>query len=174
MNHYYFNATNGGSQAEWVATLTLVWNRPASASSSVHSSINNLGLFLYNTANSNLVMASTSRVDNVQHIFVPNLAPGRYDLQVWKAGGSSIVSQSESYALAWAFVTPRLSLVKSGANATLSWPAYPAGFEIEASPGLSPPSWSLDVVPAAVLVNGTNTVQIPMTNAVQFFRLSEP
>ena len=71
------------------------------------------------------------------------------------------------------FVTPSLSLVKSGANATLSWPAYPAGFEI-ASPSLNPPSWSMDVVPSAVLVNGTHTIQIPMTNAVQFFRLSEP
>lgn len=174
VNHYYFNVTNGVSNAIFVATATLAWNRPASSSSLVQSSINNLGLFLYNAANSNLVMVSTSMVDNVQHIFVPRLAPGRYDLQVWKAGGSGIVSSSESYGLAWAFTAPVLGLAKSGANANLSWPVYPAGFEVQAATNLSAPSWSANNLPAAVFASGTNTLQIPMTNGAQFFRLREP
>jgi len=82
VNHYYFNVTNGVSEAMFTATATLVWNRQRNK-----SGINNLNLFLYNAANSNLVAVSTSAVDNVEHIFVPNLAQGRYDLQVWKAGG---------------------------------------------------------------------------------------
>jgi hypothetical protein len=174
VNHYYFNATNGANHGAWVATITLAWNRPSSGSSQTHAAINNLGLFLYNTANSNLVMVCTSMVDNIQHIFVPHLAPGRYDLQVWKAGGSSIVTDSESYGLAWAFAASTLSLDRSGADANLSWPAYPAGFEVQAAASLSSPVWTTNNLPAPVFVNGTNTVQIPMTNAVQFFRLSEP
>lgn len=174
VNHYYFNVTNGMSNAVFIATATLVWNRPSSASSSIHSSINNLGLFLYNTANSNLVMVSTSMVDNVQHIFVPHLAPGRYDLQVWKAGGSSIVSTSESYALAWAFTAPAFDMAENGTNLTLSWPAYPAGFEIQTTPNLITTTWSASPLPAAIFAIGTNTVQIPMTNNAQFFRLYEP
>jgi hypothetical protein len=113
-------------------------------------------------------------VDNVQHIFVPRLAPGRYDLQVWKAGGSGIVRASESYGLAWAFTAPALSVAKSGSNAILSWPAYPAGFQVETATSLSAPVWSSNSLPAAVFAAGTNTVQIRMTNAVEFFRLSEP
>ena len=94
VNHYYFNVTNGASNATFTATMTLVWNRQQN-----QTAINDLNLFLYNCANSNLVACSTSLVDNVEHIFVPKLAPGRYDLQVWKAGGSGIVSASEIYAL---------------------------------------------------------------------------
>ena len=174
INHYYFNITNGASNAVFTASVTLVWNRPKSASSSVHSSINNLALFLYNAANSNLVMVSTSMVDNVQHIYVPRLASGRYDLQVWKAGGSSIVTTSESYALAWSFTSPSLSLTKSGSNVNLSWPAYPAGFEVQSTTNLITTPWSADNLPATVFANGTNTVQVPMTGSVQFFRLAEP
>ena len=97
VNHYYFNATNGVSNATFTATATLVWNRQRN-----QSAINNLNLFLYNAANSNLVAVSTSAVDNVEHLFVPKLAQGRYDLQVLKKGGT-YVSASETYALAFEF-----------------------------------------------------------------------
>ena len=46
------------------------------------SSVNNLALFLYNSANGNLVTNSVSTVDNVQHIYIPSLPRGKYDLQV--------------------------------------------------------------------------------------------
>src|SRR6202021_1127262 len=90
VNHYFFNVTNGNGNAAFTLTTTLVWNRHRNK-----TAINNLELFLYNAANSNLVASSTSVVDNVQHVFVPQLAQGRYDLQVWKAGGGSIVSTNE-------------------------------------------------------------------------------
>lgn len=174
INHYYLNATNGTSNAVFTVTATLAWNRPASASSSVHASINNLALFLYNAANSNVVMVSTSIVDNVQHIFVPHLAPGRYDLQVWKAGSSGFVTSSETYALAWAIAPVSFESVQSGTNLTLSWPIYPAGFEIQSTPNLTTTPWSTSIIPSSTIVNGTNEVQIPMTNSTQFFRLYEP
>lgn len=165
--HYYFNATNAMAYA---ATATLTWNRHQNT-----TGINRLALFLFNAANSNLVACSTSLVDNVQHVFVPRLSPGRYDLQVWKAGGVpglQIVSTTEPYALAWAFVAPELSLAKSGGNAALSWPVYPAGYAVEATTNLTTPAWSTANLPTASFATGTNVMEVPATNPAVFFRLS--
>ncbi len=117
VNHYFFNATNG------FVTATLVWNRQLG-----ETNINDLDLFLYDCARSNLVTCSTSRVDNVEHIFLPKLAAGSYDLQVLKNGGANVVSDDETYALAFEFAPAKLNLARAGANAVLTWPVYPAGF----------------------------------------------
>jgi hypothetical protein len=168
VNHYYFNVTNGVSEAMFTATATLVWNRQRNK-----SGINNLNLFLYNAANSNLVAVSTSAVDNVEHIFVPNLAQGRYDLQVWKAGGS-FVSSSETYALAFEFFSMPLGIVISGTNVVLQWPLYPAGFVLESATNLNPPvSWNTNG-PAPVVTNNQNSVVMGITNTSLFFRLWRP
>lgn len=166
VNHYYFDVTNSLPGAVFVATATLVWNRQQN-----QSGINNLELFLYDCANSNLVAGSTSLVDNVQHVFVPRLPPGRYDLQVWKAGGPGMVSKAEPYALAFAFTTTALSIALDGTNAMLMWPAYPAGFQVEATTNLSPPVWSNGLLPAPVFTNGQNMLVVSPTHAAQFFRL---
>lgn len=168
VNHYFFNATNGNG-ATFMATATLVWERQNG-----QSSINNLDLFLYNCANSNLVLCSTSLVDNVEHVFVPRLPPGRYDLQVWKAGGSGIVSSAETYALAWSFVSPSLAVAKSGTNLTLSWPAYPDGFHLETAADLVAANWRSNNIAPPVFTNGWNAVVMAPTNAAQFFRLRTP
>ncbi|HEY2329619.1 MAG TPA: S8 family serine peptidase [Verrucomicrobiae bacterium] len=167
VNHYYFNATNGPGNV--IATATLVWNRQEN-----QTGINNLDLFLYNCASSNLVTCSTSRVDNVEHIFTPNLPPGRYDLQVWKAGGLGIVSAAEPYALAFSFTSPTLALAKSGTNLNLSWPVYPAGFLAEASTNLTSGTWSTNNLPEPIITNGQNVIWLNATNASQFFRLRMP
>lgn len=168
VSHYYFNATN--VPGNFAVTATLVWNRQQN-----QTDINNLDLFLYNCANSNLVACSTSQVDNVEHIFVPQLAPGRYDLQVWKAGGSllSVVSDSETYALAWAFTSTQLTITNNGLNATLTWPAYPAGFKVETTTNLHSPAWSTSQIPASIFTNGQNVLFLSATNSVQFFRLHQ-
>jgi hypothetical protein len=172
INHYYFSVTNGVGKATFAATATLVWNRQQG-----RMSINNLNLFLYNAANSNLVACSTSVVDNVEHIFVPKLTPGRYDLQVWKAGGipnGSIVSYSETYALAWTFFTTPLSATQSGNYFVLSWPVYPDGFVLASAANLTPPVvWSTNN-PAPTVANNMNWVVIGKTSALQFFRLQPP
>jgi hypothetical protein len=169
VKHYYFNVTNSVSNALFTATLTLVWNRQQN-----QSSINNLNLFLYNAANSNLVAVSTSAVDNVEHIFVPKLAQGRYDLQVWKAGGLTIVSSSEAYALAFEFFSMSLNVAKSGTNVVLKWPVYPTGFILESTTNLiSPILWSTNN-PAAAVTNSQNCVTLGATNGSQFFRLRRP
>ena len=169
MNHYYFNVTNGASNAPFTVTATLVWNRQQN-----QSGINNLDLFLYDTANSNLVACSTSLVDNVEHIFIPCLPQGRYDLQVWKAGGLNTVSFSETYALAWAFVAPTLSIAKSATNVALTWPVYPAGFRVEAATNLVSPVWSTNNLSSPVITNSLNSLMLNATNAQQFFRLRQP
>jgi hypothetical protein len=164
VNHYYFNATNGPDGV--MLTTTLVWNKQNGK-----TAINNLELFLYDCASSNLVACSTSLVDNIQHIYVPQLAPGRYDLQVWEAGGSGIVSASETYALAWAFVAPTLNIAQSGTSAALTWPLYPAGFVAETAANLTAPAWTTSGISSPIITNGQNLVWLDATNDAQYFRL---
>jgi hypothetical protein len=163
VTHYFFNVTNSAT-----LTTTLVWMRHRN-----QTAINNLDLFLFNCADSNLVACSTSLVDNVEHIFLPKLPPGRYDLQVWKAGGN-FVSSSEGYALAWNFSSPALAISNGGTNVNLSWPIYPAGFAVAATTNLSSPNWSTNNLPTVNFTNGQNQITIPATNSAQFFRLQTP
>jgi hypothetical protein len=171
VKHYYFNVTNSAANAAFTATATLVWNRQQN-----QTDINNLDLFLYNTANGNLVAASTSTVDNVEHIFIPKLPQGRYDLQVWmSASGINPVNNSEAYALAWEFFSQSLNAAGSGANLTLSWPVYPDGFVVESTANLiSPGVWNTNNIPPPVVMNNQNVILINATNGVQFFRLRRP
>lgn len=170
-NHYYFNVTNGSSDAAHTLTATLVWNRQQN-----QSAINDLDLYLYDTASSNLVAESTSFVNNVEHLYVPALPPGRYDLQVWKAGGNMAngrISSSETYALAWEFFALPLAITGTETNVTLRWPVYPDGFRLQSTTNLAVGSWAtLTNVPA--LSTGTNAMTLPTTNGTQFFRLKRP
>jgi hypothetical protein len=170
IHHYYFNVSNTVASAKFTATATLVWLRHQGM-----TDINNLDLFLYNCANSNLVACSTSQVDNVEHIWITGLAPGRYDLQVWKAGGISTVSTDETYALAFEFVPQPAATITGGASPRLTWPLYPAGYLVVAQTNLLSGAWStngLSVVP--VITNGQNSIPLNTTNALQFFRLRKP
>jgi hypothetical protein len=168
VKHYYFNVTNDVSNATFTATITLVWNRHRS-----QTSINNLDLFLYNAISSNLVACSTSLVDNVEHIWLPRLPQGRYDLQVFKSGGATITT-SETYALAFEFFSMSLNVAKSGTNVVLKWPVYPTGFILESTTNLiSPILWSTNN-PAPTVTNGQNRVTLGATNGSQFFRLRRP
>jgi hypothetical protein len=169
VNHYYFNVTNGLSNAAFTATATLVWNRQRN-----QTNINNLDLFLYDALSSNLVAASTSLVDNVEHLWLPQLPPGRYDLQVLKNGGPNIVSSSETYALAWEFSSTLLNVAPSGTNLVLSWPIYPDNFVLASATNLAAPIiWSTNN-PAPVVTNNLNWILVSATNASQFFRLQPP
>ena len=168
VKHYYCNVTNGVSNATFTATATLVWNRHRS-----QTSINNLDLFLYNAISSNLVACSTSLVDNVEHIWLPRLPQGRYDLQVFKSGGATITT-NETYALAFEFFSMSLNVAKSGTNVVLKWPVYPTGFILESTTNLiSPILWSTNN-PAPAVTNSQNCVTLGATNGSQFFRLRRP
>lgn len=169
VNHYVFNVTNSTGGAAFTLTATLAWNRHYN-----QTAINNLALFLYNAANSNLVAASTSLVDNVQHVYVPRLAQGRYDLQVWKVGGS-FVTNAEPYALAWGIFSESLTVQRAGTNIALSWPAYPAGFAVASAANLnSPIVWSTNNIPPPVFTNNQMVLWLSPANSAQFFRLQTP
>src|SRR6185503_3575184 len=120
--HYYFNLPT--NSAAFSAAATLVWKKGTGP-------LVNLELFLYETSSNRLVTCSTSSVDNVEHIFVPKLPAGRYDLQVLKR---SAVPLAESYALAFDFTPAKLSIARSGTNVVVSWPASPAGFALQTTP----------------------------------------
>lgn len=169
VSHYYFTVTNSYSNALFTVTATLAWNRQTN-----QTAVNDLDLFLYDTATSNLIAQSISGVDNVEHIYT-NVPPGRYDLQVLKYGGSPAngnLTSSETYALAWEFFAHPLDCVITNGNALLSWPVYPAGFLLQSTPDLST-GWST-VNLARTIANGTNQVSVPVTGSNQLFRLRRP
>jgi hypothetical protein len=173
VNHYYFNVTNGDPDAEFVATATLAWNRQQT-----QSAINDLDLFLYDAVSSNLVACSTSLVDNVEHLFVPHLPPGRYDLQVLKNGGLTSggrrVTTTDSYALAFEFFSPTLGISPADTNALVSWPIYPAGFVLETTVSLDDPlAWTNNAT-VPVITNKLNQVGVEDSIGNQFFRLRRP
>ena len=96
-NHYFFDLTNPpNSSFQFTATLT--WERQFG-----QSGINNLDLYFYDVLTNTLLGASISTVDNVEHLYLPTLASGRYDLEVFYNGASPIGLGGETYALAFDF-----------------------------------------------------------------------
>jgi hypothetical protein len=161
--HYYFHLPTNSSA--YSATATLVWKKGT-------GTLTNLDLFLYETTSNTLVTCSTSSVDNVEHLFVSKLPAGRYDLQVLKRG--SVLSGTESYALAFDFSPVKLTAGLSGTNVVVSWPASPAGFTLQAATSLSAPIvWENISATNSILSNAMNTVTVPSSSA-KYFRLYRP
>jgi hypothetical protein len=167
VRHYYFELTNGAPRAAFTGTATLAWNRQAN-----HTTINELDLYLYNVATGNLVAVSSNAIDNVKHIFVTRLPPGRYDLQVVKTAANTVTA-SETYALAFEFFSMKLSVTQSGGNLVFSWPVYPAGFWLETAPTLNSTSWTESGV-TPIVTNYHNVVTISAASGNQVFRLVRP
>ena len=96
VRHYFFNVLGPSNRT---FTATLVWNRQQN-----QTAINDLDLFFYRVSDNTLVASSVSLVDNVEHLCVTNLAPGVYNLQVFKSGGAiKRVTNNETYGLAFDF-----------------------------------------------------------------------
>lgn len=169
VDHYYFNLTNAPGNAPFTATATLVWNRHQN-----ELNINDLDLFLYDANSSNQVAASASAVDNVEHLFLPGLPPGRYDLEVLKHGGMNRVSRNETYALAFEFFNLSLNIAPSGSGMTITWPIYPAGFVLESTTNLTPPLVWSRVTQAPTVTNRQNVVILNAADNIRFFRLRGP
>jgi hypothetical protein len=98
VNHYFFDLSTTPSRE---LTATLTWQRQPN-----QLTVNNLELYLYDANSGALLASSESVVDNVEHLYVPGLPAGRYNLQVLKRGGLAMVSGSETYALAFEFGPP--------------------------------------------------------------------
>jgi hypothetical protein len=167
INHYYFNLPVATART-FTLTATLAWNRAFNATDA-----KNLNLFLYDTSNAALVASSASTVDNVEHLYVTNLAAGRYDLQVWKKGGITDLG-TETYALAFESFALSLQVARAGDQVVISWPIAPTGFRLQSASNLNPPiSWT-DVVAASTVTNNQNRVVVDAASSVQFFRLIRP
>jgi uncharacterized repeat protein (TIGR03803 family) len=74
--------------------------------------------------------------------------------------------------------TPQLTIVSSGTNVILNWPANFAGFDytgytLQSATNVVPPvAWSV-VSPGAAVANGQDIVTNPMSGSQMFFRLTE-
>ena len=166
VNHYYFQL-NGNSESAFIATLTLAWNRQLD-----QTDINNLDLFLYDTKNNSLVASSQSGVDNVEHIFISGLKPGRYDLQVLKNGGTANrVSNDETYALAFDFAPLTLGYARSGNSIVLSWAGSATQFGLQSSTNLALANGWTAVTNQVIPASGQNTVTVAASGDNQVFRL---
>ena len=65
---------------------------------------------------------------------------------------------------------PALTIITSGTNSVLSWPATGAAFQLQQSGDLSAPNWVAVPAPVAA-TNGQNTVTIPTAATHVFYRL---
>jgi hypothetical protein len=97
INHYYFTLTSAAT-----ATATLDWELQSN-----QTTLNNLDLLLFNVVSGTMVAESDSLVDNVEHIYLPSLGAGEYDLEVVKRGNSGtntgFLDTGETYGLAYNF-----------------------------------------------------------------------
>lgn len=86
------------------------------------------------------------------------------------AGGSS--SLGTVFNLSASSVgLPRLTILLSGENVVLLWPASAAGFTLQSTANLASPSvWTPVLIPP-VVVNGQNAVTNPISQSQQFYRL---
>jgi hypothetical protein len=156
--HYFVQLSNAPSYS---ATITLTWLKGAGDPA-------NLDLYLFNATTGALITNSISGVDNVEHIFVPNLPAGRYDVQVLKRDLPQ--PGTETYALAFDFSPASLQAVRTGNSLVLSWPSSPAGFALESTTSLSgSPTWQPFGTPQ--LTNQNFVVQLPLNQAARYFRL---
>jgi len=166
VNHYLFSVTNDST-----FTGTLVWERHANL-----TSINNLGLFLYNAATGALLRSSVSSVDNVQQIYIPHVMPGKYDLEVVKYGSpTQSITPAETYALAYQFFpisAPALSITAAATNLVITWPSSPTVFTFQQTTNMVPPVQWTTVTNAEWITNATVWVSVPPSGADSFFRLT--
>ena len=170
INHYYFQIPAGAGQSSLLST-TLVWEKHAQS-----TSINNLDLNLYHTEDNSLAASSQSQVDNVQHLFIPGLRAGAYDLQVVSSAPDGILpfSASENYALALSLTSGTLTIQQNGNGIQLVWPLYPAGSVLQEVTSLGTGmDWTNPNSPATI-VNGQNVVTLTGLGATMFFRLAVP
>ncbi len=122
--------------------------------------------FYTKSATNTLVASSVSTVDNVEHLFLPSLSAGRYDLQVLKRSGAG----SENYALAFEAFAVSLNIEKIGTNVVVSWPLAPTGFRLQFTTNLVPPiSWS---TVTNVVATNENRATISPTMTAQFFSIN--
>jgi len=119
--NYVFQPPAGTSA--YSLTATLDWARQYNPNTATSIGINTLALYLYDTTSHTLLDWSNSAVDNVQDVCDNNLIAGDvYDLEVLKNGGAAVISDTETYALAFTNTANT-----SGSVNTCTWTANGGG-----------------------------------------------
>ncbi|HEX4085307.1 MAG TPA: S8 family serine peptidase, partial [Chthoniobacteraceae bacterium] len=114
-NYYQFDLSSSVASS-FTLSSTLIWWLEAN-----QTQINNIYLYLYDSDTGQQIAVSDSTVDNVQQLYVTDLAPGDYDLVVYKAGGllttngGKMASATDTYALAFNFAPNTSSSVSTPA-----------------------------------------------------------
>ncbi len=67
-----------------------------------------------------------------------------------------------------------LSISRSGATVTISWPASALGYVLEGSSSLSPQAWSQITVPPPTVIGDQKVVTLGASNSARYFRLHSP
>lgn len=162
---YFFDVPEGAASSRFSATL--VWHRATtySAGSGYSYGLTNLDFALYSvTANTFTVGAalqtSASTVDNLEHLYVPALPPGRYALRV-----SSPSISPTTYALAWR----TLPTVTVAATSTIAKEidGTPASFTVTrtgptTSPLYVPLNWGGTAVSGTHYIAPASSILIPV------------
>jgi hypothetical protein len=169
VHHYYIDLPAG--PASYVVTLTLTWHRRDG-----FSQANDLDLHFINPTTGASVGKSDTFANNVEHIHLPAVPPGTYDIQVLKNGGPGRVTPDELYALAIdaSAATLRITTNPQPSAVEVRWPFTPPGLILETASQLGGnPVWS--VVTGEPAIVGEEFVKtVASTNAAQFFRLRRP
>jgi autotransporter-associated beta strand protein len=108
---------------------------------------------------------------------IPDWLPGAALWLVWEMTNDTSSSQGlgiDNLAFsATGFTPPYLSIIQSNASVILSWPVSATGYTLEYTTTLSQSStWLTNTVPILV-TNQFNTVTVPITNTLQFYRLTQ-
>lgn len=69
--------------------------------------------------------------------------------------------------------TPQLSIVQTGTNVVVSWPASFSGFVLQSNAALSQPGAWASVSQPVILTNGANSAVVPIESSAQFYRLKK-
>ncbi len=84
--------------------------------------------------------------------------------------GTQSRSTFEQQIIPLLYNNTRLVCQRSGNQTTLRWPTNAQTFAVESATNLGSPAWSTWPTGPTV-INGTNTVQVAMTNSTRYFRL---
>lgn len=69
-------------------------------------------------------------------------------------------------------LAPSITLANSGSSFVLAWPTNASGFSMQSITTLNSSAWTTNL-PLPVVVNGQNTVTIPVSGTQRYFRLSQ-
>jgi thiol-disulfide isomerase/thioredoxin len=87
--------------------------------------------------------------------------------------GTQTRSTLERQIIPLLYCNTRLACQRSGNQMVCCWPTNALSYTLESASTLISPVWSTWPT-GPIVVNGTNTVQVPMTNAPRYFRLRMP